>query len=70
MIELIASCLIVGLPVLLGALFTYCLWNRGWAGRVMLFTVVLFMGSEVYALKYPQKQLKENYARVISGVDY
>ena len=43
MIELIASCLIVGLPVLLGALFTYCLWSRGWAGRVMLFAVVLLL---------------------------
>ncbi|AQT59982.1 hypothetical protein CBP51_02805 [Cellvibrio mixtus] len=66
MIELVASCLIVGLPVLLGALFTYCLWGRGWRGRVILLAVVCFMGSEVYALKYPQKQLKENYARVIS----
>lgn len=66
MIELIASCLIVGLPVLLAVLFTYCLWGRGWRARIILFAVVLLMGSEVYALKYPQKQLKENYARVIS----
>lgn len=65
MIALFASCLIVVLPVLLGALFTYCLWGRGWCGRVVLFAVVLFMGSEVYALKYPQQGLKESYARVI-----
>jgi hypothetical protein len=64
-IELIASCLIVGLPLALGLVFTYCLWSRGWVGRLVLAAVVLFMGSEVYALKYPQKQLKENYARVI-----
>jgi hypothetical protein len=64
-IELIASCLIVGLPLALGMVFTYCLWSRGWVGRLVLAAVVLFMGSEVYALKYPQKQLKENYARVI-----
>lgn len=65
MVELIASCLIVGLPVLLGLLFTYCLWGRGWRGRVILFAVVLLMGSEVYALKYPQKPLKESYAQLI-----
>nr|WP_324259661.1 hypothetical protein [Cellvibrio fontiphilus] len=65
MIELIVSCLIVGLPLVLGILFTYCLWSRGWIGRLVLAAVVLFMGAEVYALKYPQKQLKENYAQVI-----
>jgi uncharacterized membrane protein len=65
MVELVASCLIVVLPFLLGVLFMYCLWSRGWCGRVMLFAVVLFMGSEVYALKYPQQGLKESYASVI-----
>ncbi len=65
MVEFIASCLIVGLPLVVGALFTYCLWNRGWMGRLVLAAVFLFMGSEVYALKYPQKALKENYARMI-----
>lgn len=65
MIEFVASCLIVGLPLVLGALFTYCLWRRGWMGRLVLSALVLIMGSEVYALKYPQKQLKESYAQVI-----
>jgi len=59
------SLLILMLPVVLFGLMTYWLWMQGIVGRVCLIGIFMCGAVEAHAIIYPQKELKENYARVI-----
>jgi hypothetical protein len=60
-----ASLLILVLPVALFGLMTYWLWMRGVLGRICLVGVFTCGAVEAHSIIYPQKHLKENYARVM-----
>ncbi len=62
---IVASLLILVLPVILFGLITYWLWMRGLLGRVCLVGVFMCGAVEAHSIIYPQKNLKENYAKVI-----
>lgn len=65
MSAMVASLLILMLPVVLFGLITYWLWTHGIVGRVFLIGIVMCGAVAAHSIIYPQKQLKENYARVI-----
>jgi hypothetical protein len=61
----VISVLIVLLPCVLGIWATYWLWMRGILGRIFLVGCFMCGAVEAHSIIYPQKNLKENYARVI-----
>jgi hypothetical protein len=67
--NLIISVLIVILPCVLGGWIIYWLWTQGILGRACLLCLFWLSTVEAHSIIYPQKQLKENYARVISQVE-
>lgn len=62
---MLASFVILMLPIVLLALITWRLWRRGVLGRILLIGIFIGGAVESHSIIYPQKQLKENYARVI-----
>jgi hypothetical protein len=67
--NLIISVLIVILPCMLGGRIIYWLWKQGILGRACLLCLFWLGAVEAHSIIYPQKQLKENYAWVISQVE-
>lgn len=67
--NLIISALIVILPCVVGGWIIYWLWMQGILGRACLSCFFWLGAVEAHSIIYPQKQLKENYARVISQVE-
>lgn len=63
---MLASLVILVLPVVSLVLMSWWLWHRGVLGRVLLVGVFTCGAMEAHSIIYPQKQLKENYARVIN----
>lgn len=61
-----ASLLILVLPVVLFGLMTYWLWKRGILGRILLMSVFMCGAVEAHSIIYPQKDLKENFAKLIN----
>ena len=61
----IISVLILVLPCVAGGWGVYWLWKQGVLGRAGLLCLFLLGAVEAHSIIYPQKQLKENYARVI-----
>lgn len=61
----VISVLILVLPCVLGGWIIYWLWKKGISGRVCLVCLCWLGTVEAHSIIYPQKQLKENYARVI-----
>ena len=62
---MLASLVILVLPVVSLALISWWLWRCGVLGRVLLVGIFTCGAVEAHSIIYPQKQLKENYARVI-----
>lgn len=63
--NVVISVLILLLPCVLGVGVTYWLWMHGIVGRIFLIGVFMCGAVEAHSIIYPQKNLKENYARVI-----
>ena len=63
--NLIISVLLVMTPCLLGGWVVYWLWAQGIVGRICLVSLFWLGAVEAHSIMYPQKQLKENYARII-----
>ena len=61
----VISVLILVLPCVAGAWVVHWLWMRGILGRIFLIGVFMCGAVEAHSIIYPQKNLKENYARVI-----
>lgn len=61
----VISVLILVLPCLLGGWIVYWLWRQGILGRIFLISVFMCGAVEAHSVIYPQKNLKENYARMI-----
>lgn len=67
--NLIISVLIVVLPCIAGGWVVYWLWRQGILGRASLLCLCWLGTVEAHSIIYPQKNLKENYARVIVGFE-
>lgn len=65
MITSIISALILAVPCVTGGVFFYWLWKQGVLGRIFLLGLFCLTAVEVHSVIFPQKQLKESYARVI-----
>lgn len=63
--SMFASFLILLLPVVAAGLIVWWLWRSGILGRFLLVGIFMCGAVEAHSIIYPQKQLKENYARVI-----
>ncbi len=63
--NLIISVLLLLVACVIGGGLVYWLWTRGVVGRVCLLCLCWLGTVEAHSILYPQKQLKENYARVI-----
>jgi hypothetical protein len=63
--SMFASLLILLLPVVFAGLISLWLWRCGILGRFLLVGIFMCGAVEAHSIIYPQKQLKENYARVI-----
>lgn len=61
----VISVLILVLPCVVGVWVVYWLWTHGILGRICLIGIFMCGAVEAHSIVYPQKQLKENYARVI-----
>lgn len=61
----IISVLILVVPCVAGIWIVYWLWKQGILGRACLLCLFWLGTVEAHSIIYPQKQLKENYARVI-----
>lgn len=61
----LASLIILAFPLVAGAFVTWWLWKWGIFGRVLLVGVFMCGAVQAHSIIYPEKQLKENYARVI-----
>lgn len=63
--SMFASFLILLLPVVVAGFIVWWLWRSGILGRFLLVGIFMCGAVEAHSIIYPQKQLKENYARVI-----
>lgn len=63
--NLIISVLLLLVPCVIGGGIIYWLWRQGVVGRACLLCLCWLGTVEAHSIMYPQKQLKENYARVI-----
>ncbi len=61
----IISVLLLVLPCVVGSWIVYWLWKQGIPGRIFLLCMFWMGAVEAHSIIYPQKQLKENYARMI-----
>lgn len=61
----IISVLIIVVPCVAGAWVVYWLWQQKIVGRCCLLCLFWLGTVEAHSIIYPQKKLKENYARVI-----
>ena len=61
----IISVLILVVPCVAGGCVVYWLWMQGILGRAFLLCLFWMGTVEAHSIIYPQKQLRENYARVI-----
>ena len=62
---MLASFVILMMPAVFTALMSWWLWRCGVLGRLLLVGIFTCGVVEAHSVIYPQKQLKENYARVI-----
>ncbi len=61
----VISVLLLLLPCVIGVWMIYWLWQQGILGRACLLCLFFLGATEAHSIMYPQKQLKENYARII-----
>lgn len=63
--NMIASLLILLVPLTVGSLLVRCCWQQGWSARLALVLVAALLSVHAHAHYFPTTPLKDRYAKIL-----